>query len=402
MTLEDKNVLGYLFESTSVPICMCRRDGSTTFSFPITIEKAYTPEFIVSCINDFQIQGRDSNHPLVLMIKPAFLLGIIQVSNEDYLFLGPTSSIQINQSDIHEICQLAVSDNQIMEFSSTLSRTPVMIYRQFVSLVAVATQLCTGNDIRFEEIVIQNNVTQQVETDIELTRKVFESRESEFLHTPYDFEQTMYAAIEAGDVERLTGLVLQPITGRTGQMSSDVIRQEKYTFVSAASQFSRAAVRGGMNYEAACFLADIYCQQMDQLQRVQDIGALLFEMALDFCKHVHDSQGKPNYSNPVRSCCDYIFSHLHEEIRIGKLARISGFCSKSISQKFLAETGMSIPDYIHRERMMEAAQLLEFSTHSISDISNYLQYSSQSYFTSIFTNIYSVTPKQYRREHQKK
>jgi len=277
-----------------------------------------------------------------------------------------------------------------------------MIYRQFVSLIAVAARLYTGKDVRFEEIVIQNNISQQEEPEIELTRQVFESHENEFLRTPYDFEQTIYAAVEAGDVDRLTAVVLQPISGRTGQMSSDVIRQEKYTFVSAASQFSRAAVRGGMNYEAACFLADVYCQQIDQLHRVQDISALLFEMARDFCKHVHDSQGKPYYSKPVRSCCDYIFNHLHDDIHIAELARISGFCCKSISQKFITETGMSIPNYIHRERMMEAAQLLEFSTHSISQISNYLQYSSQSYFTRIFRGTYSVTPKQYRHIHQKK
>jgi AraC-like DNA-binding protein len=400
--LEDKSILGYLYESTSVPINLWQGDGTLLFSIPSEIERAFTQEFILNCIQDFHNQELDSSHPLILMIKPAFFIGIITGPNNEYLFLGPTSSIPINQKDIHDFCRIAVYDDQILKFGTVFYRTPIMLYRQFVSLLAIATRLYTGKDIRFEEIVIQNNITHQVEPDIELTRQVFESHENEFLHTPYDFEQGMLAAIEGGDVARLTALVLQPITGRAGQMSSDVIRQEKYTFVSAASQFSRAAVRGGMNYEAACFLADIYCQQMDQLQRVQDISALLFEMALDFCKHVHDSQGKPYYSKPVRSCCDYIFTHLHEDIHIVELVRISGFCSKSISQKFFNETGLSIPDYVHRERMMEAAQLLEFSTHSISEISNYLQYSSQSYFTRIFRGIYSVTPQQYRYIHQKK
>jgi AraC-like DNA-binding protein len=360
----------------------------------------YTPGFITKCIQDFEKQDRDLSHPLILMIAPAFYLGILQCSAEEFLILGPASSIQLAQKDIHDFCRIAVYPNQILEFSTAIARTPQMLYRQFVSLVAVTIKLCTGMETRFEEIVIHNNTAMPMEPDKELARQVFELRENEVQHTPYDFEQGMLAAVEAGDVGRLTALVLQPITGRAGQMSSDILRQEKYTFVSAAAQFSRAAVRGGMSYEAACSLADIYCQQMDAMQRVQDISPLLFQMALDFCRRVHDSQGKPNYSKPVRACCDYIFAHLHEDIRIDALAKISGFCTKSISQKFLAETGFSIPDYIHREKMMEAAQLLEFSTHSISDISNYLQYSSQSYFTRIFRGIHKVTPRQYRHQHQ--
>jgi AraC-like DNA-binding protein len=398
--MKDRNILGYLYESTSVPICICRKDGTIVFSHPSSIIGVYTTEFINQCIQDFQTQRRDPSHPLLLMIMSAFFLGIIECSADEYLILGPTSSVQIKQKDLHDFCQIAVHPNQILEFSAAVTRTPIMSYRQFASLVAVAIRLCTGLDTRFEEIVLQNNTSAQVEPDKELTRQVFELRENEILHTPYEFEQGMLAAVEAGDVARLTALVLQPITGRAGQMSSDTLRQEKYTFISAAAQFSRAAVRGGMNYEAACSLADVYCQQMDVMQRVQDISALLFQMTLDFCRHVHESQGKPNYSHPVRACCDYIFAHLHENIPMKVLAQVSGFCTKSISQKFIAETGYSIPDYIHREKMMEAAQLLEFSTHSISDISNYLQYSSQSYFTRIFRDIHKMTPRQYRHQHQ--
>ena len=74
-------------------------------------------------------------------------------------------------------------------------------------------------------------------------------------------------------------------------MSSDLTRQEKFTFIAAATLISRAAVRGGMPYEEACSLSDIYCQQMDSMKRVQDINALTYQMAFEFCEKAHSSQG---------------------------------------------------------------------------------------------------------------
>lgn len=399
--MNDDYLLGYFYESTSIPLVMCDSDGKALFSYPDSISSTLTPEFLENRIKDFETQHLDQEHPLIQMIPSAFLLGIIKIYDEGFLFMGPVSSIQVKQKEILEFCHIAVQPDRILEFSTLINRIPIMHYRQFVSSVAIVLKLCTGLITHLEDIVLYNATPVKFDPHARLSNQVFDRQECDILHTAYDFEQGMQAAVEAGDVSRLKSIVLQPLTGRVGQMSSDLLQQEKYTFVSAATMISRAAVHGGMNYEAACSLADIYCQQMDSMQRVQDITTLIYQMSLDFCQRVSESHAIPGLSRPVRESINYITNHLHDDIRIDDISNHTGFCNKSISQKFHAQTGYTIPVFIHQEKMREAAQLLKFSTHSISQISSYFHYSSQSYFTRIFREIHGMTPNQYRKQFQR-
>ena len=58
--------------------------------------------------------------------------------------------------------------------------------------------------------------------------------------------------------------------------------------------------------------------------------------------------------------------------------------------------GMGIPEYIHREKLQEARYLLRHTDSTLSQITNYLNYPSQSYFTQIFKKYEGMTPQQYR------
>lgn len=399
--MNDDYLLGYFYESTSIPLLMCGSDGKALFSYPASFSSMLTSAFLENRIKDFESQHLDQEHPLIQMISPAFLLGILKVNDGCYLVLGPACSIQVIQKDILDFCRIAVKPDQILEFSALISRIPIMNYRHFVSSVAIALKLCTGLNAHLEDIVLYNATSEKFDPDATLIKKVFDRWGGDILHTAYDFEQSLQATVEAGDVARLKSIVLQPLTGRVGQMSSDILQQEKFTFVSATTMISRAAVRGGMSYETACSLADIYCQQMDSMQRIQDITTLIYQMSVDFCQKVNESHAKPGLSKPVRDGINYISTHLHEHICIDDISIQTGFCNKTISQKFLSETGYAIPDYVHQEKMREAAQLLKFSTHSISQISSYFHYSSQSYFTRIFREIHGMTPNQYRKQFQR-
>jgi YesN/AraC family two-component response regulator len=179
-------------------------------------------------------------------------------------------------------------------------------------------------------------------------------------------------------------------------MSKDMLTQEKYTFISFITMITRAAIRGGLAPETAYTLSDAYCQQMDDFTRPQDIATLTFHMVLDFCQKVAQEGNRQPFSPPVETCRRYISQHLHEDIRLPDLAAASGLCARAISQKFRAETGLAVPNYIHRQKIQEAKYLLKHSEHSIADIGGYLQYNSQSYFTKVFRDVCGITPQQYR------
>ena len=104
----------------------------------------------------------------------------------------------------------------------------------------------------------------------------------------------------------------------------------------------------------------------------------------------------PKTSPLIQSCLQDISVHLHEPIPLEQLSRHCGLCTRSLSLRFREETGMGVPEYIHREKLREAEYLLRHTDYSLSEITSYLNYPSQSYFTQIFKKYKGQTPQQYR------
>ncbi|MCC8066683.1 MAG: helix-turn-helix transcriptional regulator, partial [Clostridiales bacterium] len=68
----------------------------------------------------------------------------------------------------------------------------------------------------------------------------------------------------------------------------------------------------------------------------------------------------------------------------------------NLSRLFKKETGVSIQDFINNVRVEKAANLLRYSEESLSEIAEYVNFPSQSYFGKIFRQKKQMTPKQYR------
>lgn len=152
-------------------------------------------------------------------------------------------------------------------------------------------------------------------------------------------------------------------------MSTDLLRQKKYTFVSFVTMVTRAAIRGGMPQEAAFSLSDSYCQQMDRLMGPADVDALSYKMAMDFCGRVGQLHGAEALSLPLRRCLDYIGQNLHRPNRTEDLAAYCGVSVRTLSACFQRELGVSVPAYVQGERLREAAYLLTASEFSLAEIS---------------------------------
>jgi YesN/AraC family two-component response regulator len=248
-----------------------------------------------------------------------------------------------------------------------------------------------------DEILLQHS-KHLVKTNEKLTHTLFNARENQVIHTPASYENYILQAVTDGNANKLRQALLSPFSGTAGKMSSDPIQQEKFTFISFATLVTRAAIAGGLNPELAFSLSDIYCQTIDKSQNILEISKLAMDMCLDFTEKVASAQGKTRLSPDIVTCSEYISGHLHDDIDLHQIASLVRLGSKSLSRKFKNETGLSINNYMHRERMKEARSLLEYSDYSISEIGYYLHYNSQSYFSTIFKKFNGITPQQFRAQ----
>lgn len=384
------------YEVVGIPLCVCSADGALLFTQPQFQGDVLPPEYFNYCLMDFSLQKRDRDHPLILMFEPGYFLGIAQLDEDTFLMLGPCGPLRPSREQVYEFCRWVILPERLVEFCDLLMRAPTFSLRRFSDALALAIALCTGRDIPPEQILLGNSTLQQNEVQPAVEQALFQSRENERYHTPADYEDSLVQAIEQGDTVLLKKRLLTPMQGEGGRMAANMLTQEKYTFVTCATLWTRAAIRGGLPQETAYSMSDSYCQRMDRLRQVTDVSALMYEMALDFCAKTGEAKKRERYSLPVRKCRDYINEHLHEKITLEELVRLTNLCGRSISAKFKKETGLAVTVYIQRERVREAEYLLAHSAYTLAEISGFLQFNSQSYFCQVFRRFTGQTPQQYR------
>lgn len=93
----------------------------------------------------------------------------------------------------------------------------------------------------------------------------------------------------------------------------------------------------------------------------------------------------------------YVKEHLQDEITRDELSNYVHLNPSYLSRLFRIKTGQSLSEYILRERMTRAAELLANTRESVSAIARSLGYDNFSYFAKMFKKVFQTTPQEYRR-----
>lgn len=390
-----KKTLERLNSITNIPLTLLDGDGCLLQTWPFVEGDTVSSSANAAVIADFQLQKRDPQHPIISFLDPGFLLGVMELDPSLYVIIGLVSPYVHTRADILQMASEAIHPAHLQNFCDRLIKQPLVSLEKMKDMMCLLSGLL-GTGISEESILFVDNVSTQKLAMTRLDQSLFEQREEAEFHVPTDFETAICSAIEAGDRALLERSLFAPYQGRIGRMSFNELRQQKYSFICMATLASRAAIRGGLNEETAFSLSDLYCQRADLLTEISLLQNLIFTMLTDFCGKVREIRKQPNVSPVTQKCLNYISVHLHETITLDDLSQHCSLCTRSLSLNFRKELGMSIPEYIHREKLREAEYLLRHSDYSLSEITSFLNYPSQSYFTQVFKKHTGQTPQQYR------
>ena len=240
----------------------------------------------------------------------------------------------------------------------------------------------------------------------ELTLASFSQREEERYHHSYDNELLQYEYLRDGDlrgVEESKQIFRSSINGK---LSKDPLRDKKYLFVAAITLATRFAIEGGMSANLAYHLSDLYIQRMDLCQDIEDVFSLHTEMFEDFTLRMSDlrrqttgdTREELTMTRATAECIDYINLHLHSRITVTELGKALGFSPNYLNMLFRRETGLTIQEYIRKIKIEEAKKLLLYSHFTMSEIAEYLAFSSPSHFGRVFRDETGISPKKYQAE----
>lgn len=178
--------------------------------------------------------------------------------------------------------------------------------------------------------------------------------------------------------------------------TKDPMRTARTSAIVFCSIVCRAAIEGGLSPEEAYSLGDAYIQSVLDARNIEESSTICMTMYDDFIRRVHRIKEKPNYSEPIRRCCNYIEMNLDRNIHAPELAEMVNYSETYLTRRFREETGIGIADYVRLVRVERAKVLLKTTELSIQEIADRLGFTTRSYFGQSFRQVTGLTPKEYR------
>ena len=96
----------------------------------------------------------------------------------------------------------------------------------------------------------------------------------------------------------------------------------------------------------------------------------------------------------------HVRDNISQELAVAELAQVVGMSQYYFSKLFKLSTGTTPHQYVMRQRVERAQELLREGQTALAEIATLVGFETQSHFTSVFRRLSGITPKHYREMHQ--
>ncbi len=243
--------------------------------------------------------------------------------------------------------------------------------------------------VKAEVIVLDGK---KLRIDVLPSARLFDEREHGLVHTPYEIETAFYSSIGRGNVDEMKAMLQKLIESGivTGKLSLNNFRQMQYWAVCCVAIATRYAIAGGADETLAYNFSDECIMQIDSMKRENEILEFLLEKSVQITSIVHKSKFE-NYPRVIKKCLKLINTHLFEKLSLTRLSEECELSKDYLTVVFKKNTGMTIPQYIKKERLNAAKDMLQ-SGADISQAAYTVGFSTESYFIKCFKDEFGITP----------
>ena len=340
------------------------------------------------------------DYPDLFYEKDTILYAVVSLENAK-IVAGPVSTEKHIKDSEHYLMQHHhISDE-------TGFRLSFCELKVFVSGILMLYHMITGKELTINDLWQKNGIreTDIIEVKGQISSVIFEHQEQELPHNPYDQEVRELDSIRHGDVEMFNRSLAETYRGEVGQLAKNQVRQAKNIAICVIALASRAAISGGMIPEEAFSIVDGYIMKIEDMNNAVKIDSMMRQAEYEFAEcvaEIHKNQQKNEQKNElVEWTKNYIYQNLHSDIVIGEIGQKIGVNTSYLSDLFHKVEGTTIQQYIRKEKIRLAENMLRYSDYEIKEIASYLSFCSQSYFGNIFRQQTGMTPARYRKKYGK-
>lgn len=313
--------------------------------------------------------------------------------------LGPLHTPRFAQSlALDYVRAVSTSLRQAAEMLEAISQTPVIPYDELVKLLSLIFFLISRRTLDSSRLTISGMLRRELISPEELYAEEALVESSERVLGEYGIEEQILECIRQGNLQGLKRLLRAASYMNLDRYTMHhLLRQKEVLYGITVAETTRAAIEGGLNPRVAYHIRDRYIRKAHSARTLSALLRLQREMLYEATIRVSNSKRTRACSKVIQDCCAYIDEHVRERLLVTDIARFAGFHPYYLARRFKEETGKSIKEYIRDAKIAEAKSLLKYTNMSLSEISEALAFSSQSYFTETFKRVVGLTPGQYRR-----
>lgn len=314
-----------------------------------------------------------------------------------YLIIGPVSNVPYSKDTLLNMYRdYVISNENKDEFHDFLKRIP------HISKFSLISKLVFINYCIYEEVKTPSDFLTDYSSPKALSPEIvqtnYDKKENYVYNKSYVLEEAILKLVRTGNIEGFNSLLFNDDNFHIGVTGNNAIRQLKNNIIIITTLCTRAAIDGGLEYDTAYELSDHFIQLTEQTDNPDILYEILGKIAYTFAEKVSQAQTPTSADGRLQKAILYIKQNTNQHITVGDVARYVGFSKSYFSTYFKENLGFSVRDFILRCKLEEGRRLLQFTNKSISTISTFLCFSSQSHFQTAFKKQFGMTPNEYRRK----
>lgn len=311
-----------------------------------------------------------------------------------FYLLGPACTEELTYVEIHNYYKKYGMHSQEEQ------HPPKIHIQKLLAMIALLTKLITNRNFENQELLDGNQLTKK-KLDVALIPEITLIDEEDAYHHTYQEEVRTMNYVREGNIKEITAAG-ELLANAAGKLSENDFRNERNLAICAVTISTRAAIDGGVSPTKSYQLSDRYINKIDQAKGIVELFEYRKQSLYDFTVLVVEERKKRIHSSYVEQCKDYIRQYYHQKLYLTAIAGALGVSESHLAKVFKKETGTTIWEFVLRFRVERAANLLKYSEYSLSEISDYVCFNSQSHFGKVFKQFKHMSPGHYRKEYQQK
>lgn len=318
-----------------------------------------------------------------------------------FLFIGPYLTKEISDSDIYSLMNsLQIPSELFPQLRDYYDALPCLPEKHgFSSLLEHAyTTLFSGllPAVRYLDLRSLENTNAFLERhqfivpeDPVLSMHLLEER--------YRGEDELLSAVSNGNTAKALSIAERMRSIRFSPRSDNALRHQKNLMITFNSLLRRTAYEAGVHPYYIDVVSSNYARLIEQGSSIDEISDTVTYMIKSYC-HLVEKRSMAFYSEPVRQILVTIDASLTSDLSLKRFANELFLNTSYLSTLFKKEVGMTLTDYVNKNRIEYATKLLKSTTHSIQDIAVQCGIPDIHYFTRLFRRIMGVSPREWRNQ----